>query len=113
MSSTDKYNEFLNSSDDVLEKFAENISENIVIRVYDKHGSRDYERHASTFEHETLRRIAFACMCSIRKSGMNMDMVEGALDMAESLMHLELPEANAYCSIYIPIKKITGLWEME
>lgn len=108
-----KYDEFLKCNDEQIEELANEVADQIVIRTYDEHGSHDNERKSTSMEHNILYRIAYASMCNIRRSAMNLAKVHGVLDMMETMVHMELPEANAYMTMYIPVKRLTGLWDIE
>ena len=101
--------EFLKCTSDYTYKMADTISANITIRYYDNYGnSHDETRKAADEEKKILYKIAYSALLACRFS--NLENEDGVLDMAEFLLHEFIPSANAYVSIYIPLKKAMGTW---
>ena len=91
-----------------LKEIARDYSSSIVIRSYKEGSSSDERREATLPEREILQKIIYAAMVSYGyRSETNGGSIDAVLDMAEFICHQFLPEANAYDSVYWPIKYIT------
>ena len=100
--------EFAGLSEIDYKHFADSVSKLITIRSYDNGNSRDETRETTGVERDIIWKIAFAVFLSYGyRSNGNIDSI---LDMAEFTLHRFLPEANTYDTIYIPCKKIMGIW---
>lgn len=95
-----------------IKEIARDIAESVVIRTYVDGCSEDVRRETTASEKEAIKAIAESALFaySARQNG-----IDAILDMAEFMMHRLVPEANAYDSIYIPLRKVTetGLWEKK
>lgn len=97
--------------DNSLKAFAKECSEEIVIRTYVDGSSHDERRLATKPESEILFNIIYAALIAYGyRSEDNGGSIDAILDMAEFTCHEFLPEANAYDSVYTPIRKITETW---
>ena len=91
-------------TDKDLEEIIPFFTDTIVIREYDDGNSRDIRRKARKKEKQILHNIMYSALLAYRFRGGDID---GILDMAEFMCHMELPKVNAYDSVYIPLRKIT------
>lgn len=91
-----------------LKEIARDIAGSVVIRT----DNGDFRRQTTADEREAIKAIGESALCaySYRKGD-----IDGILDMAEFMMHRLVPHANAYTTIYIPLRKVTetGLWEKK
>ena len=94
----EKYNE------KQLREIARDIAGLIVIRSYDEHGSRDDRRETTEVEKTVIKNIAYGAMLAY---GYRNGDLEGILDMAEFTLKQWIPEANAYDTIYTPLRNVT------
>lgn len=89
-------------SDKELREMANNLASEIVIRSYTDGSSRDERRASTKPEREIISNILVAAFIAYRFR--DTASIESICDMAEFLMHQFLPEANAYDTVYWPIK---------
>lgn len=100
--------EFAQRYNDIeLKEIAKDISNSIVIRTYINGNSSDNRRETTKTEKEIIQNIAYGAMLAYRFSKTDLD---GILDMAEFTLKQFIPEANAYDTIYIPLRKVTETW---
>jgi len=101
--------EFAELGEQEMKRLARENSKEIVIRSYNDGNSSDDRREATPEESEILYRLLYAAMLAYgwRSNGGSIDSI---LDTAEFVCHQFLPEANAYDSVYIPLRKITQTW---
>ena len=90
-----------------LKKIARGIAESIVIRDYVNGNSRDTRRETTDPEKEIIKNITYGALLAYIYSGENLD---GILDMAEFTLHQFIPSANAYDTVYIPLRNVTETW---
>ncbi len=100
--------EFAQRYNDIeLKEIAKDISNSIVIRTYINGSSSDNRRATTKTEKELIQNIAYGAMLAYRFRKTDLD---GILDMAEFTLKQFIPEANAYDTIYIPLRKVTETW---
>lgn len=101
--------EFAEMGEQEMKRLARENSKEIVIRSYHNGNSSDDRREATPEESEILYRLLYAAMLAYgwRSNGGSIDSI---LDTVEFACGQFLPEANAYDSVYIPLRKITQTW---
>lgn len=96
---------YLNS--EVIEEVNKYTKE-IVIRTEDETGTHDVRRETTFPERQILFNIIYgACLAYGYRNEDNGGSIEAICDTAEFTCHQFLPEANAYDSVYWPIRYIT------
>ena len=91
-------------------KLAEDIACNITIRTYDTEGSHDEKRRTTKPEYEIIKNIVFSAFLTYGYDAETKPRWNSVLSMAEFTLIQFIPEANAYDTIYIPLRNITETW---
>lgn len=90
-----------------LKEISNDIAKTIVIRSYKNGSSSDDQREATLPEREILSKLIYAAFVAYGyRSKENGGSLDAVLDMAEFACHQFLPEANAYDSLYTPVKRL-------
>lgn len=108
----EKQKDFAENAD--ISTLAERISQTITIRSYTDSGcSQDIVRQTTELEKMIINNIVTSAMLAFgyrQSSYDSRSVVDGILDTAEYMLHRFLPEANSYDTVYIPLKRATGIW---
>ena len=75
-------------------------AQNITLRFYQNGNSDDVTRKASTDESTILFNCIYGALSEIRYRD---DSAQVAMDTAENIADMFIPNINGYCSVYIPI----------
>ena len=96
-----------------LRKYADEISEKLVERA--EKSENEIERSTTLEEKEKLFNIAYAAVYAMNWHREHLDhsQTQIVMDMAEFAVQQELPYANAYQTIYIPLSEYVGQAEKE